>query len=414
VAQAIVIGAGIIGIACAYELCRRGAGVTVVDGGDPPAPCSAGNLGWVVPSFSEPLPAPGLAVTSLRWMTRRDSPLYVRPQALPRLAPWLWTFWRHCNPSAYHRGLETLTRLNRPTMAAYDAWAAAGIAFEMHRSGVLFVFETAPGMRRTLEDLDAMEAHGDTRPDAITRRDLRDVEPALSVPAAGGVLVRGERHVRPESLLAGLSHQVLAMGGVIRRGVPVTGLDRRGHEVSAVVTHDGERLRADVVVIAAGAWTGILARSAGARLPVEAGKGYTVTVVEPALRLQRPVYFGEARLGLSPFDGALRVGGTMELSGLNVRLDRRRVETIRSAASRVLPGWERGRSVSTWVGARPLTPDGLPIVGRVPGLGNLFVATGHGMLGMTLAPATAVMVADLITGGAAEADLPELAPGRFG
>jgi D-amino-acid dehydrogenase len=412
-ANVVVIGAGVIGLACAYELRRRGATVTVVDAGEPEAVCSAGNLGWIVPSFSEPLPTPDVTATSLRWMLRGDSPLYIRPATLVRTAPWLWMFWRHCNAADYRRGLESLARLNHRTMAAYDAWGEAGIVCEMHRTGVLFVFQTARGMQRTLADLEEMASLGFSRPTPVASGDLRDVEPAWSEPSAGGIMVEGERHVRPESLLDALKARLHAMGVEIRHGMRVSALVRRGPTVAGVMAAGRERLQADAVVIAAGAWSGLLARSAGIRLPIQAGKGYTVTVTDPALRLRRPLYLGEARLGLTPFGNALRIGGTMELSGVNIALDERRVNGIMRTASRFLPGWERGRSISRWVGARPLTPDGLPVIGRAPGVGNLFVATGHGMLGITLAPATGLAIADLLAGGSAEDEYRAFAPDRF-
>jgi D-amino-acid dehydrogenase len=166
-------------------------------------------------------------------------------------------------------------------------------------------------------------------------------------------------------------------------------------------------------VLAAGAWSGPLAKRFGFRLPIEAGKGYSVTISNPAVRLARPVLLGEVKLGCTPFDGALRVAGTMELSGLNTRLDPRRVAAIRRAADRYLPGSLQGTAVHEWTGMRPVLPDGLPAIGRAPGFQNLYVASGHAMLGITLAPATAEVLADLMTTERSAVDLRAFDPGRY-
>lgn len=411
--RTVVIGAGVIGLLCAVELRRRGDEVVVVDRGAPGAACSAGNAGWIVPSLSGPVPAPGVVGASLRWMLRPDSPLYIRPAAVPSLAPWLLDFWRHCTPAAYHAGLAATAALNRPTMARYDALAAAGVDFEMHRDGILYVCLRPETVEHVREELAAVRDHGYADPVVLGPDDIRDVEPGLTGPVQTALWVREERHVRPETLTAGLARWLSGHGAEPRSGVEVVGLSRRGREVAAVETADGS-LAADHVLIAAGAWSGAVAALAGVRLPMQAGKGYNVTVDGPALALRHPMYLMESHIAVSPFAGALRMSGTMELSGINLRLDSRRVAAIRHGADRYLPGWERGAAETTWVGMRPLTPDGLPVIGRAPGYDNLYLATGHAMLGVTLGPATAAAIADLIHDGHTDVDLAPFDPARFG
>ncbi|MBI4501186.1 MAG: FAD-dependent oxidoreductase [Gemmatimonadetes bacterium] len=386
-----------IGLAAAYAFRHRQHTVTVIDRGPPGGECSRGNAGWVVPFLSGPLPAPGLGLRSLGWMLRRDSPLHVDLRALPGLAPWLWRFWRHCNARDYAHGLEAVATLNGATMRLFDAWAADGVAFEMHQSGLLVVFLDRAHAPEAMVDFAALEDLGYAVPKLLTGDALRAIEPDLSEQVTGGFLVESERHVRPESLTAGLARRVEELGVTVRSGVGVLGAVGGGRVIRALRTSEGE-LAADRFLIAAGAWSGRLAATMGAALPVEAGKGYSITVADPALSLRRPLYFGEAKIGVSPFRNSVRVAGTMELSGMNTRLHVRRLAALRRSAERYLrvrPAWERGEE---WVGLRAITPDGLPLIGRLPGYDNVYVATGHGMLGVTLAPATAELVADLMDG----------------
>jgi D-amino-acid dehydrogenase len=260
-----------------------------------------------------------------------------------------------------------------------------------------------------------LERFGYQRPELLDGAELRRLEPGLSRNVAGGFLVREERHVRPETLTAGLASWLTERGVDIRIGKAHAVIDaqRRGRDVRALVTRAGA-VEADQFVLAAGAWSGRLAHQLGCRLPVEAGKGYSVTVARDDAPLGRPVDMIEARVACTPFDGALRLAGTMELSGLNLRLAPERLAAIRRAGEQYLADW-RGGEEHAWVGMRPLTPDGLPLIGLLPGADNLYVATGHAMLGVTLAPATGEALARhmLDDTRASETQLAPFDPGRF-
>lgn len=409
----VVVGAGVIGLACAYSLKKRGRDVIVLDKGAPGGACSKGNAGWITPSISAPIPAPGLTLLSLRWMLQSDSPLYISPAAAPGLARWLWRFWRHCNPRDFIHGLRAVAELNRGTLSAFDALERDGVEFELHRSGMLCVFLDERHMRRALAEFGHYREYGYQLPAPVCGTDLRRLEPALSDAVTAGFVVEEEFHVRPETLVAGYADRLRQMGVEIRPEVEVTGANgaRPGGPVRGVETSAG-LVEGDQVVVAAGAWSGQVLEPFGVSLPVQAGKGYSITLNGAGPRLIRPLYLGEARVGGSPFDGATRFAGTMELSGVNEKLDRRRIVGIRAGIGRYLRRpVEEGEGVE-WVGMRPLTPDGLPMLGRVPGYRNLLVATGHAMLGITMAPVTGEAMADLIT-GTASAALAPFDPGRF-
>ena len=409
----VVIGAGVIGLFCGYALMRRGCSVTLLDKGQPGAACSSSNAGWVVPSLAGPLPAPGLARKSLTWMLSSRSPLYIKPAFRPDLVKWLWRFWRHCDARHYRTGLESVARLGEETMALYDAARADGVEFEMEHAGVLLVCLRKGSIDEVLADLEPMRRYGYRTPRVVSGPALLALEPALSPTAAGAVLVEEERHLRPEALTAGLVKRLTAMGAEIHPEVEVVGVRRRGRAITAVITAQGS-LAADLFLLAAGAWSGRLAGKLGVRLPVEAGKGYSVTIRRPGVRIRRPLYLEEARIACTPFGDALRAAGTMELSGLNTTLDRRRIAAIDHAMDTYLPGWSQGEGRDEWVGMRPVTPDGLPMIGRVRAYDNLYVATGHAILGVTLAPATAAAISDVMCSGTTGIDLTAFDPGRFG
>lgn len=409
----VVIGGGAVGLLAAYELHRRGVDVTVIDKGEFGAACSAGNAGWVTPALSDPVPAPGLVATSIKWMLNRDSPLYIRPSSFPSMAPWLFRFWRNCNQEAFHHGMTATARLAMPTMQLYDALAENGVEFEMHQTGLLIAAMNPGYLDHLVEELEIMREFGYAAPLQLSGAELRDFEPVFTSEIVAGLWIREERHVRPESLTAGVAKWLSKNGVTLLSGTEVTGLRQRDAVISHVETRNGP-LEVDAVLIAAGAWSGRIARMAGFNLPMQAGKGYNVTVRDPKLQLRHATYFSEVKVACSPFDGALRISGTMELSGVNTDFDPRRLDAIRRGADRCLGDWSSGSGESTWVGMRPMLPDGLPAIGRAPRFDNLFLAAGHAMLGITLGPATAVAIARVMTSEAGTPDLTAFDPGRFG
>jgi len=412
VKNTVIVGAGVVGLLCAYEIRRRGGVVTVIDKGEAGGACSLANTGWVVPSFSSPLPGPGMVTTTLKWMMRADSPVYIRPSALPSLAGWLLQFWRHCNEEDHAAGLAAVSALNRHTIELFSAIKADGVDFEMHESGLLCAFATPAAYEQSLKGLQAIDAAIGLEFTELKGASLMATEPSLTPDVVGAILIPGERHVRPETLNAGLVDWLTRSGVTIRPGVEMLGLSRENLAATGVETSAGH-IEAEAVLLATGAWSGQLAAELGFELPMQAGKGYTITVEEPSVKLKRPVYFPEKKIVTSPFDGALRIGGTMELSGVNTQRDPRRLAAIRRGVETFLPGCLEGGAQSEWMGMRPITPDGLPVIGRAPGFDNVYLATGHAMLGVTLGPATAAAAADLVFAGHTGVPVAPFDPARF-
>src|SRR5690606_14076380 len=274
-------------------------------------------------------------------------------------------------------------------------------------------FRTEEALRAYLDDLAHWEEFGASEPKRLTPDEARELEPALRPEIIGGLLVESERHVRPEKLLSAAEQWLRANGADKRAHTEGAGLGIQDGRVTGVRVKGCDVIEGDEVLLATGAEAASLAARAGFELPMQAGKGYSLTIRNPKLKLGRSMYLVEGRVALAPYDGALRLAGTMELSGINTNLYEERIAGIRKSADLYLTNWSEGDEIIPWVGMRPMLPDGLPAIGRAPTIPNFYIASGHAMLGVTLGPTTAALIADLMTKGQAEIDLTPFDPARF-
>ena len=414
----VVVGGGVVGLCAAHYLAEAGLPVELVERGTVGSGVSRGNAGWVCLSHSTPVPAPGVLRYAAGSLGRPDSPLYLRPRPDSGFLRWLWGFWRSSTPSAFRRGYTAIAELNRTTFELFDGLREAGIDTTLVRPGLVHAFHTAAEARHHLEIQREMAHDRYEVPDDVTTGDeARLLDPALSPEVRAAYLVPGEGVVDPTALARALGARLTASGVKVHENTRVTGFGQNGSAdtVTTIRTDRGE-IPCSALVIAAGVRSGDLLRElTGRRLPLQAGKGYSFSVdLDPAPR--HALYFGEHRVVASPIAGTTRVAGTMELSGNNNRLDWRRVTAIALASRHYLGRWfeEPDDLVSLirdpWVGGRPFLPDGLPVIDRIPDRRNAYAATGHGMLGITLGPATGhALAAFLSTGRRPET----LAPFRF-
>ena len=410
-----VVGAGIVGLACAHEIAARGADVVVLEGTGVGAGASRGNTGWVVPSLSMPLASPGMLATGLRAALKPHGALVIRPSLETGWVRWLWQFRRNCRPEAFRRGVLALVELNRLTLSTLDRWEREGIQFESHATGMLVVARDRRGLawfsslheelRRagfegTLSALDAAQAH--------------ELEPALSDAIGCALHSQVDRHVQPESLLNGLAAHIRERGVRIREDAQVVALTRSGSGWTLAL-RGGDRVEAATVVVAAGAASATLLAPLGVRLALIGAKGYSVDVRGEGLAPRTALYLSEPKLGISPFEGGVRIAGVFELPGRDTSVSLERIAHLLADARPYLRSWRPAAEApipAGWAGLRPATPDGLPLLGPLDGMPGLLVASGHGMLGVTLAPATGVAIAAMADGEPVPAELEPFRPLR--
>lgn len=390
----VVVGAGIVGLGCAYELVRDGHEVTVIEADTVGAGASHGSAAKITMAEATPVPAPGMVLQALKWMLKPDSPLYVRPSLSPPFLRFMFTMARACNAADFAHSLRVHLEMASTSNDVLDEWADDGLAFEMHRKGVLLVFESRESFQHRVTLADAFRPFG-LEPEVLDADAVHRREPCLSERARYAIFYPDDRQVEPDSLTSALAKRLRELGAQIREHTRVLGFAQTGDLVSGVVTGGG-RIACDQVVLAAGTWTGQLASQLGAVLPIFPGKGYSVDYFPSPVPLTTPLTFEDARVAVTPLDGRLRLAGTMEFAGYDTKVNARRVAAVKRAAELGFRDWNPATPhAAPWAGLRPMTADGLPIVGRLQPEGNVLIASGHGMLGLTLAPSTAKTVRDL-------------------
>ncbi|MFD4599412.1 NAD(P)/FAD-dependent oxidoreductase [Streptomyces sp. NPDC058464] len=408
----IVVGAGAVGLASAYRLARSGCEVVVLDARRAGSAATHGNAAKIALAESGPVPAPGVILQSLKWMLKPDSPLYVRPSLAPGFLKFMLTMARHCTARDFRHGLETQLRLAEGTMDLLDDWTRDGVSFEMHKAGVLLAFETRERYEEQCASLDVFEQFG-MLPDHLHGDAVQACEPALNSRTQHGLYFPDDRQVEPDSLTAGLLKRCQELGVEVHEHAPVRRFLRQGDTVTGVLTDHGE-FTGDTLLLAAGVWTGRMTRALGVPLPIRPGKGYSVDFTPAPVQLRTSLTLEDARVAVTPLNGFLRLAGTMEFGGLEENINPRRVAAIKQAAADAFTDWDNPPGeAAPWAGLRPMTPDGLPVIGRLGPLPNVYVASGHGMLGLTLAPATAEIITEAITHRRLPAVAEALSPRRF-
>ncbi|WP_026357235.1 FAD-binding oxidoreductase [Mycobacterium sp. 141] len=404
--SAVVVGAGIVGLSTAWFLQERGVEVTVVDRTGVAAGASWGNAGWVSPTLTIPLNDPGVLRYGLRSLFNPAAPLYIPLTADPRLWSFLLRFAANCRRSSWTRVVRANLPLNAECIEAYDVLTSNGVDAPTTDGPITALFEKPRQAEHLLAELSGLAAAGQavsfTR---LSGKTLRDHVPLASPAITTGISVDGQRYVDPGRFVHALAESVVARGGTIRTG-EVTAVQPAGARVR--VQMRAADLTADVAVIATGAW---LSRLAGpkVRTPVRAGRGYSFTV--PVDRpVPGPIYLPDVRVACTPYRGALRVAGTMEFRSPDDPLRPARMEAIVASAAPLLDGVRWDERTDVWVGGRPITPDGRPLIGEIAH--GTFVAGGHGMWGLAHGPVTGRLLAEYVTTGKQPEALREFDPLR--
>ena len=435
--RAAVVGAGIVGLSVAWFLQEYGYEVTVYDSSGVAAGASAGNAGWICPGMTAPLPEPGVLSYALRSLVRRDSPLRVTPTALPVTARFLAEFAVNCTEARWKRGVAGLAGICALALSSYELLARGGVEAELSSAPVVMAFsdpaEAAPVEHELRAIGDAAHAQGaglahgaENAPDAVkahsasqargvsklSQDDLRAQRPVLSARARHGLRLDGQSYLQPFDYTRSLARSFQARGGQLKAGDRDSHVDRvepAGAGKVAVIAA-GTPAPFDVAVLANGAWLRRLGRHAGIRVPIAAGRGYSFTVKADAT-MDGPLYLPSLRVACTPAPGGMRMAGTMEFRSPDAPVDRHRVDAIIRSAKDYLDGIDWASVSDVWVGPRPVTADGLPLIGATRHEG-IYVAGGHGMWGMTLGPATGRLLAEFIATGTLPLELRPFDPRR--
>jgi D-amino-acid dehydrogenase len=411
--RVVVIGGGVIGVACAHYLRQAGWAVTLIDKGSVGGGCSHANCGFVCPSHVLPLAGPGVIRKSLGAMLRKDSPLRIRLLTGPSLWGWLWRFARRCNLRDMLEAAAANHALLRSSRSLYgELFRAEPVEAEWEERGLLFVFRTPREMDHYAATDRLLRERFDLPARRYDGKQLVEVEPALRPGLAGAWHYELDAHLRPDRLMSSWRALLLARGVAIREGCDFLDFERDGGLVRGVRTSQGTSA-ADAAVVATGAWTPLLGKQLGARVPIQPGKGYSITMARPTRCPTIPMIFEEDRVAVTPMRSGYRLGSTMELSGYDATMNRRRLEYLRKAARLYLHEPEAEPVQEEWWGWRPMVPDGKPIIDRCPALRNVVIAAGHGMLGLSMATGTGRLVAEMLTGAPPHIDPAPYAVTRF-
>ncbi|MEY4918066.1 MAG: hypothetical protein RL616_1979 [Verrucomicrobiota bacterium] len=410
-----IIGAGAIGLSCALHCARRGHRVTVIERhGAQRDGCSFGNAGMIVPSHFVPLAAPGMVKLGLKWMWNPESPFYIKPRLDGELFDWALKFWRAANAEHVRRSAPLLRDLNFASRALFEEFAAqTQNEIGLVTRGLLMLCKTQHGLDE--EAKFAAQANQLGVPaEVLDAKRVAKLDPDVTMEVAGAVYFPKDAHFTPPRYLAALQTEAEKLGVVFKWNTEVTGLKIAGQKISTVQTFHGE-FAADEIILCGGAWSPLLAKELGLKIPIQAGKGYSLTLPQPRELPQLCSIFTEARMAVTPMGSSLRFGGTMEISGLNEDINSVRVQGIIKAVAKYFPKFapEDFTGVRPWRGLRPCSPDGLPYLGRTRKFSNLILATGHAMMGMSLSPITGKLVGEIVSGEKPSFDLSQLSPDRY-
>lgn len=409
--RAVVVGAGAVGICTALYLQREGFAVTVLDPDPPGEGASQGNAGVIATGSVLPVGMPGTLAKVPRMLLDPSAPLSVRWSYMPRLAPWLWRFLRASTPRRVEEISAALAALTMPALAAYEPLLeAAGAQDLIRRSGIIDIYDSARSFAAARPENELRRRHG-VRVEDIGAAELNQFAPALSDEVRHGVFLPDHAMtVNPLRLVQALAADLERRGGRILRE-RVSGFRMGPGGPERVRTEAGEHA-AEVVVIAAGAFSRPLAAELGSRVPLDTERGYHVMLPEPGVELRLPIQSHDRGFVITPMEHGLRVAGTVEFGGLEAPPNYARADVLLRHAKQLLPGLS-SEGMTQWMGFRPSLPDSLPVLGRVPGRANAYLNFGHGHLGLTMAAVSGRHIAALAAGREAEIDLTPYRPDRF-
>lgn len=412
--KSIVIGAGIVGLSTAYYLNQRGIEVEVIDASDGTNNCSFGNAGYISPSHIIPLASPGIISQGLRWMLNSESPFYIKPRLDAELIRWGLLFRKASTKARVNQAAPIVKELLVKSQNLYeeiiqDEQIEAGY----RKPGLLMICKTKEALHHEVELVEMAQKLG-LEAEVMSRAEAEKLEPNVQYEMHGAVYFGCDAWMTPHSFMKQFQQKVQEKGVKIHFNTELTQIKKLGKEITEVVTNNGS-FQADKYIITAGAWSPLLAKQIGLRLPLQGGKGYSFMLSQPPKMTTLPSILVEGRLATTPMQDGLRFAGTMELTGLNHEINQRRINGIVKSIKEFMPEFRTVdfSKVDVWAGLRPCTPDGLPYIGITNMASNLLVGTGHAMLGWTLGPITGKLLAEQVTENKMSVESPLLSVDRY-
>lgn len=409
-----IVGGGVIGLCTAYYLNEAGYQVTVFDKNTITDGCSFGNAGMIVPSHIIPLAQPGMIAKGMRMLMRSTSPFYIKPRLNVDLLRWGWLFYKNSTPEHVERSIPALRDISLLSKKLYQELAQTeGLSFGWKEVGLLMLYKTALAEHEMAEEADVANLAG-IKARQLSGAQVQDLEPDVRVDVRGAVYFPGDAHLNPGQLIRSLVSYLKKRGVAILEQQEVTGFGRSGSRITSVRTLVAEH-PVDEVVIAAGAWSTSLTRLLGFSLSLQGGKGYSFMLRNQKPNIRVPAILLEARATATPMGPDLRFAGTLEVAGTDLSVNMNRVRGIVNSIQNYYPELpaDLPEVSKVWSGLRPCSPDGLPYIGRVKTVENLTLATGHGMMGVSLGPATGRLVADRLMGQNPVLEMSAFDPERF-
>lgn len=410
----LIIGGGIVGLFTAYFLQQEGIEVKVIDRTDLQDNCSTGNAGMIVPSHIIPLAAPGMITKGISWMFSSKSPFYIHPRFDYKLLQWSLLFFKSANQKQVEKAIPYLKNISLLSKSLYLAFREnhpeAALAFQ--EKGLMMLYQTDSAEKEEIEFAHLARKHG-LEADILSPADILRIEPNLEVKAIGAVRFPGDAHLDPGALYSFLKKHLEKKGVPFLTETHVLGFEKSKGQVLAALTDKG-KIEAEKILLCGGSWSGELAKKLGFFLPMMGGKGYSfIQNNEPEIK--QASILTEMKVAVSPYGKAVRFGGTLEIAGTNQRVDMKRVQGIYESINRYYPDFQAQmpKENEIWKGLRPCSPDGLPYIGFAPGYSNVLVGSGHAMMGISMAPATGFLLAELHQQHTPGINLDAFAVGRF-
>jgi D-amino-acid dehydrogenase len=409
-----IVGGGIIGLCSAYYLNREGYKINIIERGDLSNGCSFGNMGYISPSHFVPLASPGIISQGLKWMLSPTSPFYIKPRLNLDLMQWGYHFWKSSTTAMVQKNsphLNDILQMSRGLMN--DLTADLGNTFEMEGKGCLMMCKQQKTLDHEFHLADEAEKFG-LNVERLTRDAVQKLEPDIELDVAGAVLFKEDAHLNPGKLMSALKTYLEKSGVQFQLNTTVTGFEKINNSITSVITDKGT-FHCSELILAAGSWLPVVAKMMDIRLLLQPGKGYSYTYKHVENNVKYPAILVDGRCAITPWGQQLRIGGTMEISGINNKILVKRMQGVYDSAKRFYPGLKIDfpPTDKIWSGLRPVTPDGLPYIDRAEKYNNVLIAGGHAMLGISEATGTGRLVTDIIQHKTSDIDVSAFRLNRF-